>query len=111
MLFCFEDRYIQIEVDEAGHAGYNCFDEDTRLEVIAADVGTPGLVLRLNPDDPCCFAKQRLINGEAALRVISSAFHALMGQTCDAIKLYMAHPPPPMTFVKRLPSAASSSSS
>jgi hypothetical protein len=111
MLFRFEDRYIQIEVDEAGHAGYNCVDEDTRLEVIAADVGTPGLVLRLNPDDPRCFAKRHLSNGEAALQVIPSAFHALMGQACDAIKLYMAHPPPPTTIVIRLPSTASSSSS
>ena len=111
MIFRFEDRYIQIEVDEAGHARYNCVDEDARLEIIAADVGTPGLVPRLNPDDPRCFAKKRLVNGEVALGVIHSAFRALMDQACDAIKLYMAHPPPPMTIVNRLPSTASSSSS
>ena len=111
LLFRFEDRYIQIEVDEAGHAGCDCVDEDARLEIIAADVGAPGLALRLNPDDPSCFAKKRLVNGEVALLVIHSAFRALMEQACDAIKLYMAHPPPPMTIVKRLPSTASSSSS
>ena len=111
MLLRFEDRYIQIEVDEAGHAGYKRIDEDARLEISAADVGTPGLVLRLNPNEQRCFAKKRLINGEVALRVIPSAFHARMDQACDAIKLYMVHPPPPMTIVKRLPSAASSSSS
>ncbi|OLP88080.1 hypothetical protein AK812_SmicGene30603 [Symbiodinium microadriaticum] len=50
MLFRLEDRFVQIEVDEEGHEDRSCADEDSRLELIAADVGLPGLVLRLNPD-------------------------------------------------------------
>jgi hypothetical protein len=44
------DVYIQIEVDEHGHVDTPCWDENTRLEIIAADVGTPGVVLRINAD-------------------------------------------------------------
>ena len=50
MLFRLEDRFVQVEVDEEGHEDRSCADEDSRLELIAADVGLPGLVLRLNPD-------------------------------------------------------------
>ena len=50
MLYRLEDRFVQVEVDEEGHEDLSCADEDSRLELIAADVGLPGLVLRLNPD-------------------------------------------------------------
>ena len=48
MLYRLEDRFVQVEVDEEGHEDLSCADEDSRLELIAADVGLPGLVLRLN---------------------------------------------------------------
>ena len=51
-LYKLSDRYLHLEVDEFGHVDKACVDEDTRLELIAADVGLPGLVLRLDPDDP-----------------------------------------------------------
>ncbi|CAE7799753.1 WRKY19, partial [Symbiodinium microadriaticum] len=41
MLFRFEDRFVQVEVDEEGHEDLSCADEDSRLELIAADVGLP----------------------------------------------------------------------
>ena len=39
----------------------------TRLEIIAADVKKPGVVLRINPDsEPPAFKRFKLENGEAA---------------------------------------------
>ena len=35
-LFAWEERYLQVEVDEEGHAGEECEEEDARLEIIAA---------------------------------------------------------------------------
>ena len=37
MLYRFEDRFVQVEVDEEGHEDLSCADEDSRLELIAAD--------------------------------------------------------------------------
>ena len=55
-----------MEVDEEGHACYECEDEDSRLEIIAADLGRPGLVVRIDPDfkGQQCFRKVQLSNGE-----------------------------------------------
>ena len=50
LFFEFPDRYLQVEIDEHGRERLACWDEDSRLEVIAADVGKPGFVLRINPD-------------------------------------------------------------
>jgi hypothetical protein len=95
LLYILDDRYLQIEIDERGHASYDCYDEDTRLEVIAADVGLPGMVLRLNPDAPPCFGPKRLCNGEQALQIRDrAAFTALMDETCRSIETYLSCPPP-----------------
>ena len=67
LLYVFDDCYIQIEVDDNGHIDYDCDLEDSRLEIIAADVGLPGLVVRLNPSD--CAGPRKLRNGELALRI------------------------------------------
>ena len=77
------DRYLHIEVDEFGHADKACVDEDTRLEVIAADVGLPGLVLRLDPDDPPCFRHRQLCNGERAYERIEGLFNSLLAQAAE----------------------------
>ena len=96
MLFIIDDRYVQIEVDEDGHTENACGDEDARLEIIAADVGLPGLVLRVNPDEPPCFGKKRLVNGETVVRVVDNkAFDDLMTAACEAIQTYLSGPPPP----------------
>lgn len=66
-LFEWSDRYVQIDVDEEGHAGTECDVEEARLEVVAADLDQPGLVIRINPDQPACFRRRQLRNGETAL--------------------------------------------
>ena len=58
------DKYIQLEVDELGHEDHSCFNEDVRLEIIAANVGLPGIVVRINPDQPQCFNRRKLANGQ-----------------------------------------------
>ena len=104
LLYILDDRYIQIEVDERGHAGYDCYDEDTRLEIIAADVGLPGVVLRLNPDAPPCFRPKRLSNGEIAVQISNrAALDSLMTQACEAIATYLDNPPPPTLVRLYLP--------
>jgi hypothetical protein len=109
MIFVFEDRYIQIEVDECGHTEYACCDEDARLEIIAADVGLPGLVLRMNPDEPPCFGKKRLRNGETAVQVIdSNAFDDLLTVACGTIQTYLAVQPPPTLVRLHFPAHARS---
>ena len=112
LLYILDDRYIQIEVDERGHAGYNCVDEDTRLEIIAADVDLPGIVLRLNPDNPPCFRSKRLGNGEMVVQISDrDALDTLMTQACEAIATYLDNPPPPAIIRKYLPASTSQSSS
>ena len=102
LLYVFDSRYVQVEVDEKGHASYPCYDEDTRLEIIAADVGLPGMVLRINPD--ACFGPKRLSNGETVVQIKDrTALDALMGETCQAISTYLSVPPPPTLVRVYLP--------
>ncbi|CAE7943216.1 WRKY19, partial [Symbiodinium sp. KB8] len=78
MLYRFEDRFLQVEVDEEGHEDLSCADEDSRLELIAADVGLPGLVLRLNPDVERVLKRRRSTRGEPCFCVgDADAFNAL----------------------------------
>ena len=93
-LYVMHDRYIQIEVDEFGHGGNACFDEDTRLEIIAADVGLPGYVVRIDPDNPACFRHKRLCNGEAVEVVIDVPFNTLMSKSAQVIEECMCGPAP-----------------
>jgi hypothetical protein len=56
-LFAWPERYLEIEVGEEGIAGCECDEEDSRSEVVAADLGRPGLVVRIDPDfngQVCC---------------------------------------------------------
>ena len=94
LLYKLPDRYLQIEVDEAGHMNNPCADEDTRLEIIAADVDLPGLVIRLDPDNPRCFRYRQLSNGEKAVECIPDKFRLLMSRTADAVREFMADEPP-----------------
>ena len=86
------DRYIQIEVDEFGHGGNACFDEDTRLEIIAADVGLPGYVVRIDLDNPVCFRRKRLSNGEAVQVVIDVPFNTLMAKSVQTLRVACVAP-------------------
>jgi hypothetical protein len=102
LLYIFDYQYVQVEVDERGHASYPCFDEDARLEIIAADVGLPGMVLRINPD--AVFGPKRLSNGETVVQIRDRvALNALMDETCQAIGTYLSAPPPPTLVRVYLP--------
>jgi len=65
-VFCDLNFYLQIEVDENGHEGYDCADEDSRLELIAADLDMPGVVLRIDPDEAPLLKRRKMRDGETA---------------------------------------------
>ena len=101
MLYRFEDRFVQVEVDEDGHG---CADEDTRLELIAADVGLPGLVLRLNPDAERILKRKRLRNGESCFYVgDAAAFNALFDAAEAAVEGFVDEQAPEGVRVVGLP--------
>jgi hypothetical protein len=60
MLFIVPHFYIQVEIDEEGHEGYSCFNEGTRLEIVAADTAKLGVVLRINPDAEPMLTRRKL---------------------------------------------------
>ena len=93
MLFRFEDRFVQVEVDEEGHEDLSCADEDSRLELIAADVGLPGLVLRLNPDAERVLKRRRCTNGEPCFCVgDADAFNGLFDAAEAAVEAFVNEP-------------------
>ena len=102
LLFILDDCYIQVEVDVRGHTSYPCCDEDARLEIIAADVGLPGMALRLNP--VAAFGTKRLSNGETVVQIRNrAALDALMDETCQVMNTYLSAPPPPTLVRVYLP--------
>ncbi|OLQ01018.1 hypothetical protein AK812_SmicGene16288 [Symbiodinium microadriaticum] len=106
MLFRLEDRFVQIEVDEEGHEDLSCADEDSRLELIAADVGLPGLVLRLNPDAERVLKRRRLRNGEHCFCVgDADAFNDLFDAAEAAVETFLNEPPPEGVRVVGLPTS------
>ena len=58
---------VGVEADERYHRGIPCWDEESRLNVIAADLQIPVAVLRLKVDEPACFGTKLLSNGEPVL--------------------------------------------
>ena len=115
LLMVFKHMYIQLEVDEFGHDAKSCDDEDARLELIAADVGLPGAVIRLNPDVPGfeCFRHVQLRNGESALRAVGKNFELAMDRLEREVRKVLACPPSTLLriFVDSSPDEASSSGS
>ena len=89
MLFDLPHFYVQIEVDENGHEGYGCFNEDTRLAVIAADLEKPGVVLRINPDAEPMLKRRRLWGGELAWDATPS-FGVIMDEVEAFLKATLA---------------------
>ena len=78
LLFLLPTFYVQIEVDENGHEKCPCLDEDARLELIAADIDMPGVILRINPDiAPPMLTRCKMASGEAAWKG-SPAFSSRM---------------------------------
>ena len=107
----FPDRYLQVEVDEDGHEDYNCYDEDARLEIISADVGMPGLVLRLDPDETPCFKRRRASNGEPIWCAAEPAFGHMMQRAADRVRAYLASPAPDGLVREYITASAGESSS
>jgi hypothetical protein len=102
-LFKFAHFYIQIEVDESGHEQYSCVDEDIRLELIAADVGLPGFVIRINPDvSPCCWFHRKTRDGELIIEA-TSRFAPLMDKVEVAIRECLMSSTPEGISVTYLP--------
>ena len=92
LIFILPHVYVQIEVDEYGHPNDSCWDEDTRLEIIAADVGTPGIVLRINPDKEPLLKKRKRKDGELVWEC-TQAFEPCMERAAEFLRK-MLHSPP-----------------
>ena len=56
----------------------SCGDEDTRLELIAADIGLPGMVIRIGPDVTGLTANQEESTSQGAS---SNGLHCSGGGT------------------------------
>ena len=93
LLFVFDDRYVQIEVDEHGHRQHLCWDEDARLELIAADVEKPGLVLRINPDAAPLLRKLTRPDGEVLWEPVPP-FGACIRRAAAFLTAYLSEPSP-----------------
>ena len=85
--YVMHDCYIKIEVDEFGHGGNACFDEDTRLEIIAAVGGLPGYVIRIDPGSSACFRHKRSVEV-----VIDVPFQTLMTKSAQVFENCMRAP-------------------
>jgi hypothetical protein len=94
---------VDVEVDEKYHGDLSCWDEESRLNVIAADVQVPLAVLRLKVDEPACFGTKRLSNGEPVLHA-KRPFERLMDRAEEWLRDIVARfggptPPPPVPFL------------
>lgn len=86
LLLHFGVHAVIIEVDEQQHSTTPCWDEDTRLAVIAADLQLPISVIRIQVDEPVsCFSQKRLKNGEAIVRSRTGPFQLLMERAAAAL--------------------------
>lgn len=92
LLFVFDEFYVQIEVDEYGHPDNSCWDEDARLEIIAADVGKPGVVLRINPDEAPLLKKRKGRDGEIVWDA-TEHFDPCMQRAADFLRSILKGPP------------------
>jgi len=120
MLLDFGTWMVDVEVDEKYHGDLSCWDEESRLNVIAADVQVPLAVLRLKVDEPPCFGTKRCANGEPVLNA-KRPVHVLMDRAEEWLRDVVARfggptPPPPVAFLAEVAldgaeSGAASSSS
>lgn len=120
LLLDFGTWAVVVEVDELYHEDLSCWDEESRLNVIAADVQMPLAILRLKVDKPSCFGNKRCANGEPVL-VAKKPFHHLMQRAEECLRKLVDDfggptPPPPAPFLAEVTltgevSGSSSSSS
>jgi hypothetical protein len=87
MALDFGTHAVVIEVDEGQHEEAACWDEDTRLAVIAADFQKPLTVLRLRVDAPVpCFRRKRLSNGEPSWVAVDEPFGVMISRTEELLR-------------------------
>ena len=83
----FGSHVVVVEVDEAQHEAAPCWDEDSRLAVIAADFQKPIAVIRLRVDAPePCFRRKRLGNGEPVWEAKEGSFALIMARAEAALR-------------------------
>ena len=83
----FGSHVVVVEVDEAQHQAAPCWDEDSRLAVIAADFQKPIAVIRLRVDAPePCFRRKRLGNGEPVWDAKEGPFALIMARAEAALR-------------------------
>jgi len=92
LIFLLPRLYVQVEVDEYGHPDATCWDEDTRLEIIAADAGTPGVVLRINPDAAPLLRKRKRKDGEVVWDC-TDEFEPCLRRAAQFLRQMLAKPP------------------
>jgi hypothetical protein len=79
LLLDFRPWALVVEVDEDQHDELSCWDEEVRLNVIAADLDKPLAVIRLRVDTPTqCFRRKTLSNGEPSWIASDLEFNRLM---------------------------------
>jgi len=116
LLLDFGTWAVGVEVDERYHEAMPCWDEESRLNVIAADLQVPVAVLRLKVDTPvACFGTQHRSNGEPVL-FAKPPFDVLMERAEAWLRATFQRfggdvPPPPVAFLDEVGAAEDSSSS
>ena len=92
LIYILGDFFVHFEIDEHGHKYYPCEDEDVRLAIIAADVGLPGYVLRINPDgERAMLEKVQHESGELMWRA-TSMFEPSMRTVADFVRTLQTPP-------------------
>jgi hypothetical protein len=94
--------YIQIEVDEHAHSSYPCYEEDCRLEIIAADLGKPGLVLRVDPDSFPLLRKCKRADGETTWIAAQPQFALTLKEIAIFLRSSLLQPPQSGICVRRV---------
>lgn len=83
----FGQYAVVVEVDERQHEAIPCWDEDSRLAVIAADFQKPIAVIRLKVDTPvACFRRKRLCTGEPTWVAVDKPFSLMMTRAESALR-------------------------
>ena len=81
------------------------------MEIISADVGLPGLVIRIDPDETPCFKRRNLGNGEQIWCAVEPAFGEMMQRAADRVRSFLASPAPDGLAREYITASAGESSS
>ena len=93
-LYVMPDRYIHIEFGKFERESAACVGNDSRLELIANDIGLPEYVIHIDIDVPRCVSERRLHKGVTVDFVVDLPFHRLMTKSAEVIEECMRGPAP-----------------